>query len=148
MLKHTLVALAVSLLGVTFVNVARAAEAPSGADTKFVTNAARDGETEVALGKLAAEKATSEDVKKFGQQMVDEHSKANEELKTLAESKKIDLAKGQEAAAKKTERITEKFSKLEGEAFDKAYVNVMVKDHERVVKLFQQQSEKGEDADI
>ncbi len=56
----------------------------SGADTKFVLEAANGGMAEVSLGKLAAEKATSPDVKQFGQRMADDHSKANEELKALA----------------------------------------------------------------
>jgi putative membrane protein len=103
MLKHTLLPL-VAALALVITAPARAGEPPKegggggsagGADVKFVNMAARDGEAEVILGKLAAEKASSEDVKKFGQQMVDDHTKANEELKSIATSKNIDLEKSQ-----------------------------------------------------
>ena len=146
MLKHTLPF--VALLALSMVPLARAADAPSESDRKFVMSAARGGELEVTLGKLAVEKATSEDVKKFGQTMVDDHSKANEELKALAESKKIDLTKAQENAKKRGDGISQKFRKLEGAEFDKAYMAVMVKDHEQDVKEFEKQAKSGEDADI
>jgi putative membrane protein len=145
-LKYTLPL--VALLGLSLAPITRAADAPAGADQKFVMTAARGGELEVAVGKVAAEKATSEDVKKFGQMMVDDHSKANEELKTLAESKKIDLTKASAQAQKAGERISQKFSKLEGAEFDKAYMALMVKDHEQDTKEFEKQSKDGDDADI
>jgi putative membrane protein len=147
----------IALLAFGFVNVARAGEppappkegaAPGGGDVKFANNAARDGEAEVILGKLAAEKGAAEEVKKFGQQMVDDHSKASEELKSLAQSKKLDLEKSIAAGTKKGERISQKLSKLEGAEFDKGYVGVMLKEHEAAVKLFQMESEKGQDAEI
>jgi predicted outer membrane protein len=60
-------------------------------DEAFVMKAAMGGMAEVDLGKLAAEKATSGDVKKFGQRMADDHSKSNDDLKTLARNKHITL---------------------------------------------------------
>jgi putative membrane protein len=147
MLKYTLPL--VALLGlVIVVPLARAADAPAMPDTKFVMNAYRGGLLEVALGKVATEKASSEDVKKFGQLMVDDHSKANDELKSLADSKKIDLTKAEASAKKRAEGASQKFSKLEGADFDKAYMALMVKDHEQDVKEFEKESKDGEDADI
>src|SRR5438552_6663129 len=70
----------------------------SSKDMKFINDAATGGELEVALGKLAATKATNDDVKKFGQQMADDHSKANEELKGLAKGKGVDLTKAEDKA--------------------------------------------------
>jgi predicted outer membrane protein len=55
-------------------------------DTAFAITAAQGGLAEVKLGRLAAEKGSSADVKAFGQQMVDDHGKANERLKSVAES--------------------------------------------------------------
>ncbi len=155
MLKHTLLPLVAALALVITIPV-RAGEPPKeggageagGADIKFVNMAARDGEAEVILGKLAAEKASSEDVKKFGQQMVDDHSKANEELKSIAKSKNIDLEKAQANGTKKGERISQKLSKLEGAEFDKGYVAVMLKEHESAVKLFEGQSKNGQDEEL
>src|SRR6476661_3715845 len=59
----------------------------SAGDTKFMRGAATGGMEEVELGKLAAQKASSPDVKSFGQHMVDDHSKANDQLKALAAQK-------------------------------------------------------------
>src|ERR1051325_2263831 len=58
-------------------------------DQMWVMNVAKAGMAEVQVGKLAAEHASSDEVKKFGQRMVDDHSKANDELKSLAEKKNI-----------------------------------------------------------
>jgi len=96
----------------------------------------------------ATEKASSEEVKKFGQLMVDDHSKANEELKSLAESKKIDLTKAQAGAKKNGDAMSDKLRKLDGAEFDKGYIMMMVKDHEKDVKAFEKESKDGEDADI
>ena len=149
MLKYTLPLVAVLALSLApLAPIARAADAPAGGDQKFVMGAARGGELEVALGKLAADRGTADEVKKFGQMMVDDHSKANDELKKLAESKKIDLSKAQAQAQKAGERLSQKLSKLEGAEFDKAYMALMVKDHEKDVQEFEKQSKDGEDADI
>src|SRR4051794_7341414 len=66
----------------------------SGKDKEFAKNAAMGGTVEVGLGKFVAEKATDADVKKFAHQMVDDHTKANDELKNLAQSKGLDLKEG------------------------------------------------------
>jgi len=47
--------------------------------------------TEVEFGKLATEKAASPQVKQFGQRMIDDHSKANDELKGIACSQGIQV---------------------------------------------------------
>src|SRR4029453_4222157 len=63
----------------------------SSADSAFLADAARGGMKEVELGQLAVEPAASPDVKKFGQRMIDDHSKVNTELKQLAASKNVTL---------------------------------------------------------
>jgi putative membrane protein len=153
MLRHVLVLVAAFALCVPPV---RAADAPAAGekpkleskDQKFITGAARGGEMEVALGKLAAEKGASDDVKKFGQQMVDDHSKANTELATLAESKGVDVSKAKENATKAIEKQSDKLGKMTGAEFDKAYVKLMVKDHEKDVKEFEEASKSAADADL
>ena len=61
----------------------------SASDEKFVREAAQGGMAEIAFGELATEKASSDEVKKFGQRMVDDHSKAADDLKQIASSKGI-----------------------------------------------------------
>lgn len=61
------------------------------ADTHFAMKAAQGGMAEVKMGQLAADKASSPDVKAFGQQMVDDHTKANDQLKSIAQEQGITL---------------------------------------------------------
>ena len=114
-------------------------------DKKFVRDAAQGGMAEVELGKLATEKASSDDVKKFGQRMVDDHTKAADQLKQVASSEGIQLPRGLSAKDKMTE---ERLSKLSGEQFDKAYMADMVKDHTQDVTEFQHESHSGKDAAV
>ena len=117
-------------------------------DQQFVKNAAVGGMMEVDLGKLAAEKASMDDVKKFGQQMVDDHSKANGELKQLAQSKGVDLKESEEKATREGQEKSAKLSKFTGPAFDKAYMDDMVEDHEKDVKEFEDASNNAQDKDL
>jgi len=114
-------------------------------DNTFVTNAAGGGMAEVELGKLAVEKASSDQVKQFGQRMVDDHGKANDELKTLAQQKNITLPTSI-SAKDKAER--DRLAKLSGAAFDRAYMSAMLSDHKKDVSEFRVESTSGKDADI
>jgi len=124
---------------------AAAAGKLSAADTKFVHEAAVGGMAEVSLGKVAAGKATNPDVKQFAQRMVDDHSKANDELKAYATQKGVTLPADIDAAHKATEA---RLSKLSGAAFDKAYMADMVKDHDKDVAAFKKASTTASDADL
>lgn len=114
-------------------------------DETFVKKAAMGGMAEVDLGKLAADKATSDDVKKFGQRMADDHSKANDELKTLAQNKQITLPTEPDPHAK---ALHDKLAKLSGAAFDRAYMQAMVADHKKDVNEFRMEAKSGKDADV
>ena len=109
-----------------------------------MTKAAGGGLAEVKLGQLATEKAQSADVKSFGQMMVDDHSKANTELQGLASQKGVTLPSDLPAAEKAT---YDRLSKLSGAAFDHAYMQDMVKDHQKDVSLFKSESTSGKDGD-
>jgi len=115
------------------------------ADEAWVMKIAKGGMAEVELGKLAAEKASSDAVKQFGQRMVDDHSKANDELKTLAQNKKITLPTeiGPEEKA-----LRDRLTKLSGPAFDQAYMKAMVNDHLKDVSEFRTESRSGKDPDV
>lgn len=115
------------------------------ADKSFVTKAANSGMMEVALGQLAAKNASSQQVKDFGQMMVTDHTKANDELKSLASSKNIKIPA--KMGAKQNQKV-EKFSKMTGQEFDKKYMQAMVKEHEKDVKNFQKASKDAKDPDI
>lgn len=117
----------------------------SSADRDFVMDAAIGGLMEVELGRIAAQKGMSDSVKQFGQRMVDDHSKANEELMTLAQSKGITLPT---ALDEKHQKDVTKLSAMSGAEFDRAYSKMMLSDHNKDVKEFEKQSTKGGDADI
>lgn len=114
-------------------------------DKKFAKNAALGGMTEVELGKLAAEKGSSDAVKQFGQKMVDDHSKANDQLKELAAKKSFGIPASLDS--KHQSRI-DKLSKLSGPAFDKAYIKDAVKDHEKDVSEFKDEAQYGSDPNV
>jgi putative membrane protein len=122
-----------------------AAGSLAAADKAFVMEAARGGLAEVELGRLAADKAGNADVKQFGQRMVDDHSKANDELKGLASQKNITLPTETDAKHKATQA---RLSKLSGDAFDKAYMADMVADHNKDVAAFTRASKTSKDADL
>ncbi len=117
----------------------------SSGDSAFAMKAAQGGLAEVQLGKLAADKASNPDVKAFGQQMVDDHTKANDQLKSVAQQENMTLPTDLNP---KDQAMYDRMSKLSGPAFDRAYVKDMVKDHETDVKEFQKESTSGKDDNI
>ena len=114
-------------------------------DTEFAVAAADGGMLEVQLGQLAVANGSSEEVKKFGQTMIDEHGKANEELKALAATKNISLPG---VLGEKNQKKYEDFAKLSGVEFDKEYCDFMVKDHKDDIDDFKKEADKGDDADL
>src|SRR5579872_1097149 len=115
------------------------------ADSNFATKAASGGIAEVKLGELAKDHASNAAVKQFGQRMVDDHSKANDELKSIAGRKSITLPADMDA---KDQATYDRLSKLNGAAFDRAYMADMVKDHRADIAEFRRESEHGADADL
>lgn len=125
--------------------VSNAASSITMADPEdFMKSAAQAGMAEVEMGKLAASKATDPEVKRFGQMMVDEHSKANQELKALAAKKNVTLPNDLGSHQSDLDDL----KNMSGADFDKAYIKLMVNDHEEDVEEFQAQSERSSDADV
>ena len=114
-------------------------------DRKFVEEAAGGGMAEVKLSQLALEKSTNPAVKELAQNMVTEHSKANDELKALATTKSVPVtAELPKAAQKKYDDL----SKLAEAKFDKEYVAALVDDHKKTVKLFEKEAKSGDDSEL
>jgi putative membrane protein len=114
-------------------------------DSGFIKKAAMGGMAEVELGQLASMKASDDKVKSFGQKMVTDHGKANDELKMLAASKHIDLPATLDSKHQATHA---RLSKLSGSAFDRAYVSDMLADHKKDVAEFKHQSTSASDPDV
>ena len=127
----------------TISNTANSMTATSDAD--FVEDAAVGGMSEVELGKMASTKAASADVKNFGQMMVTDHTKANDELKALATKKGWTLPAAVDSSHKST---ADDLRNRVGADFDKAYVEEMVDDHETDVKAFEDKAKNATDPDL
>jgi len=125
--------------------IAQSSAGKSAADSKFAMNAAQGGMMEVELGKVAVKNASSDKVKQFGQRMIDDHSKAGDELKSVASKENITLPTELDA---KHKAMVDKMSAMSGTAFDRAYMNDMVKDHQQDVAEFQKEANSGSNADL
>jgi putative membrane protein len=113
------------------------AQGLSTTEKAFVTTAAEGNLAEVELGKLASEKSNNQQVKDFGQQMVTDHSKANDNLKTIADSNE---AHWPTKLTGKPKALYDRLSKLSGPQFDKIYVQAMAEDHRKVAKEYETES--------
>ena len=117
----------------------------TASDRKFVMAAGMGGTMEVELGRVATTHAASDEVKQFGQRMVDDHTKGNNDLAQVATQKGITLATAMDA---KHQAEMNKLMSLSGADFDRAYMKMMVKDHQKDVKEFQDEASRGHDADV
>src|SRR5947209_9712723 len=105
----------------------------SSADKTFMMNAAKGGMMEVEMGRMAAQNGQSADVKKFGNRMVTDHSKANNELMALAKEEGVALPAAKSPGKWKS---------------DKNYMDDMVKDHQKDLAEFQKEAQNGTDPDV
>lgn len=115
-------------------------------DAGFVTNASGANVAEVKLSELAATNASSAKVKSFAQHMIADHTKAGDELKSLAAGDRgYATADTPPPAAQKD---IDALSRMKGADFDKEYAKVMVADHEKAVAIFEVEAEKGSNKDL
>jgi putative membrane protein len=114
-------------------------------DVTFVAKAASGGIHEVELGKLAATRAMREDVKKFAQKMVEDHTKANEELKKAAQAAGLRVP---EKMNDENQKEFDHFKDYKGADFDKQYLKHMLEDHEKDVAEFTQASKEAKNPQV
>jgi len=117
----------------------------TGGDLAFLNDAAPGGMAEVELGRLAVKQAASKEVKQFAELMIADHSKAGDELKQLAQQKKVMLPQELNPTHKET---MAKLSQLRGAEFDREYVKAMVADHMKDVTAFESVAKGAVDADV
>lgn len=114
----------------------------SGGEKSFLKNAAEGGLAEVQFGQLGKSKG-GEDVKQMAEHIVTDHTKANEELAALAQSKGVELPKEPGMVAKGKLKLLEKSDK-----FDKAWIDHAVSDHKEDIKKFEKASQDAKDPDV
>lgn len=112
-------------------------------DRQFMMQAAQGGMAEVELGQLATQRAATEAVRAFGQRMMVDHARANNELRRIAESEAVPLPTSIDARHQATK---DRLSTLSGSAFDRAYMRDMVTHHENDIAQFEQETRQGRDA--
>jgi putative membrane protein len=117
----------------------------SRSDRQFIDKAANDGLAEVKLGQLASEKASNPEVKQYAQRLVQDHTKANNQLKQIAQAEGVRVEDDLES---KHRKVHDRLSKLSGEAFDRAYMEYMVEDHQKAVKLFEKGSKEADNPQL
>lgn len=145
----------------------------SSSDERFIKDACKGGHIEAEMGKLGVQKAQNPQVKQFAQKLADDHSKANAELKQLASSKGITLPEpperiaGTDESADRTQvrdkedadpsrarehaefkREWQKLESASGAEFDRQFVSMAVKCHEKGVKEFEKASQGTGDAEV
>ena len=113
------------------------------ADRSFIEKAMRGGLLEIKAAQLAQSNAADESVKKYAQQLINDHTAANKELSDLAGRKGVSLAD-----LDRDDHNFKSLSKKTGADFDKAYVDHAVKDHKEDIELFEKASRKSEDPDV
>jgi len=112
------------------------------ASADFLVKAADMGMAEVELGKLAQEKARNEKVKQFGAMMVNDHTQANYEVKSLASQRNVSLP---DSASNEKKKDRDDLAKKSGADFDKAFMKAMVNDHDATINLFEKASNDVKD---
>jgi putative membrane protein len=117
----------------------------TSSEKEFMTNAARGGMLEVQLGNLAAQKATSPDVKQFGERMATDHSQLGQKLQQLASN--LDLPTEQQLSMEQQNLVT-KLQNLSGKAFDREYIKAMVADHVKDIAEFQREASQATNAAV
>jgi putative membrane protein len=111
-------------------------------DRMFVKKAAQGNLAEVQLGQLALQKSSSPEVKQFAQRMIDDHTKAEDQLKQVASQENVTLPDSPNAEQKATK---DRLEKLSGKSFDRAYMKDMVTDHTKDVSEFKMEARDAKD---
>src|SRR6185437_7571900 len=114
-------------------------------DHMFLQKAAQANMAEIQMGQLAQQNGSNASVKQYGERMVTDHSKLNDEAKELAEKKGITLPT---TVTQKDQATYQDLSSKTGNDFDKAYITEMIKDHQTDIAEFQKEARSAMDPDI
>lgn len=110
-------------------------------DAKFAKEAATGNMLEVRLGDLAQQQAERDEVKQFGERMAQDHGDAQDKLKEILQQANAEVP--QELPQDKQQQV-DRLKEMQGQEFDRAYMQLMVRDHEKDVQAYQQYSQNGQ----
>lgn len=114
-------------------------------DAMFMRKAAAANMAEIQAGRIALDKSSNAQVKQLAQRIIDDHTKAGDQLTSIAQRKQVSLPTEPMPMQKQE---ADHLKSLSGSAFDKAYAQAMVKDHRKAIKLFGMESASGSDPDL
>jgi putative membrane protein len=125
-------------------------KSPMNPDAEFAQKAAMGGKHEVDGARFAVGKAQNAELKAFANRLIKDHTAANNELSTLMKNKKIPMGMGMEKKdeATKDQPGNESWRSATGAAFDRAYVDHLVQEHEKTITLFETEVSSGSDAQL
>lgn len=118
---------------------------PGNTDQQFTDYAVKDGLLDVALAKQAVAKTTNTEVKNFANQMIQAHTKTNQQLTQLAQKNGLQVPS---TMGTSNEQVLKKFSGMSGADFDRAYINYEVKDHKKDVEKYSDEAKNGTKPDL
>jgi putative membrane protein len=113
--------------------------------TRFLVDAANGGLAEVRFGEIAQQKATNSKVKDYATMLVNDHSGANSQVKTLAAQRNVTLP---DSMSNENQKLADDLAKKSGSSFDKSYIDEMIDDHEKDINMFEKASGDVKDAEI
>lgn len=114
-------------------------------DQDFIKKAAQVDLAEVQMAQLAQQKSQSEHVKQMAQQILNDHQQNEEQVKQLAQKNNVTLPDQPDS---KHQAELQKLQKLDGAAFDKAFIKAQRKDHQKTVNLFREQAKNAKNPDV
>ena len=114
---------------------------PMSADTEFAQKTAMGGKHEVEGAKFAAGKTSHAGVKAFANKLVKDHTAANNELMSIMKKKQIPMAADDKTAP-------EPWRDQTGAAFDRAYIEHAITEHEKGIARFEAEAKDGGDAEL
>lgn len=114
-------------------------------DADFVVMAFNSGLTEIEIGNIAQKNALDQEVKDLGKSTVEEFSKMNTRLKELSTEKNITIPT---EVGKKSNKEIKEISERTGNIFDRAYTELMIKEHVKEIKRFEEAEKEASDPDI
>lgn len=111
----------------------------------FLQEAARDNMAEVKMADVAQERASSDEVKYYAKQLKASHEVAKERLEEIADNQDVDLP---DEPNDQQQQKQDKLSKLEGQQFDRQYLQTMIEGHKKTIQEFEQQAKTGPDQQV
>lgn len=137
--------LCLAMLGAVGWTSSVSAQATKTDAQSFLEEAAEGQQIEISLGQLAAQRAVNERVKDFGQEMVEDHKKSSQQVEQLAMKCGVQLFPG---VSEEHKQKVNKISQLSGHAFDRAYIDYILEDHETTMDEFQRRVSTIQDVGI